>query len=414
MNSSRKKSSGLDLAFLIYTLIGTGISFLISMFFWTISIVNYFTESQQAMDSGVLGALAFTLIALCGVPAIYAGARVVLGRDDPRLSRPTPFGFLPLFLFPIAFILGYLAFAKGILTILLAPIAQLLAAIAGVAFVIQVARQNGAMVTLRRFWAQFVTGLWVVPLVALVTEILILIPTIVVFGIGALTSESGRQLLEILSDTGPPSTMLLEENIELITVEPWFIIITLGYFAVLVPIIEEALKTMVVWPWLFRRSSSSQALMGGIIGGSGYALFEAIFLSQQGASWLPIMVGRAGATMMHAFTTGLASWGLAEGFVQKRWLRMFGSYLIAIAFHGLWNFSAVAVALSDNMIAQNSDVPSIVIAFRDGGPIYIILLSMVAVFGIPWITRKFRSQSDDSTFSPDDTGPVVVRDPRLT
>jgi len=342
MNSTVKTFSGLDIAFLIYTVIGTGISILLGLFFWIISMVNYFAQTQEALDPGFLGALAFTLIALCGLPAIYSGARVVLGKEDQRLSPPTPFGYLPLFLFPIAFILGYLAFAKGILTIFLAPLAQLFAAVAGVAFTIQVARQNGAMLTQRRFWAQFVTGLWVVPLVALVMEILILIPTILLFGLGALTSESGRQLLEIFTDSGPPSTFILEKNIGLITLEPWFVIITLGYFAVLVPIIEEALKTMVVWPWLFRRSSSAQALMGGIIGGSGYALFEAIFLSQQGASWLPIMVGRAGATMMHAFTAGLASWGLAEGFVQKRWKRMIMSYLIAVTFHGLWNFSAVA------------------------------------------------------------------------
>ena len=377
-------------------------------------MVNYFAQTQEALDPGFLGALAFTLIALCGLPAIYSGARVVLGKEDQRLSPPTPFGYLPLFLFPLAFILGYLAFAKGVMPIIIAPLAQLLAAVAGVAFTIQVARQNGAMLTQRRFWAQFVTGLWVVPLVALVMEILILIPTILLFGLGALTSESGRQLLEIFTDSGPPSTFILEKNIGLITLEPWFVIITLGYFAVLVPIIEEALKTMVVWPWLFRRSSSAQALMGGIIGGSGYALFEAIFLSQQSASWLPIMVGRAGATMMHAFTAGLASWGLAEGFVQKRWKRMIMSYLIAVTFHGLWNFSAVAVAFSDNLIAQNTDIPSIVVAFRDAGPIYIILLSMVAVFGIPWITRRFTNQSEESTLSSDDTGPILVRDPRLT
>jgi len=413
MISYAKSSSVLDIAFLIYTVIGTGISILLGLFFWIISIVNYFAQTQETLDPGFLGALAFSLIALCGLPAIYSGARVVLGKKDQRLSHPTPFGYLPLFLFPIAFILGYLAFAKGVMTIILAPLAQLIAAIAGVAFTIQVARQNGAMLTQRRFWAQFVTGLWVVPLVALVMEILILIPTILIVGLGALTSESGRQLLEILTDTGPPSTFLLENNLALITLEPWFMIITLVYFAVLVPIIEEALKTMVVWPWLIRRSSSAQALMGGIIGGSGYALFEAIFLSQQGASWLPIMVGRAGATMMHAFTTGLASWGLAEGFVQKRWNRMIMSYLIAITFHGLWNFSAVAVAFSDNLIAHNSDIPSIVKTFRDGGPIYIILLSMIAVFGIPWITRRLTNQSGESTPSSDDTGPIVVRDPRL-
>jgi hypothetical protein len=379
------------------------------MFFWLASLINYFSESQEGLDSGVLGALAFTLIALCGIPAIYFGVRVISGKDDLQLSRPSPFGYLPLFLFPIAFILGYLAFAKGIFTFLLAPLAQLLAAIGGVAFTIQVARQNGAMMTMRRFWAQFITGLWVVPLLALIMEILILIPTVIVYFLGALTSDSGRRILELLTETGPPSPFLLEQNFELIALEPWFMIITLAYFAVLVPILEEALKTMVVWPWLFLRSSSAQALMGGIIGGSGYAMFEAIFLSQGGESWLPIMIGRAGATMMHAFTTGVASWGLAEGIVQKRWKRMILSYLVAVTFHGMWNFSAIAVALSENLIALEQDIPSFIMAFRDGGPFYIIGLSMIAVFGIPWITRKFTDPSENTSPVSDDTGPIRLK-----
>lgn len=409
MKLYRTTRSSLDIAFLVYAIFGTSISFLLSLFFWIMSIINYFADNGASLDPGILGALAFTLITLCGIPAVYSGARVILGKDDLHLSKPTPFGHLPLFLFPIAFILGYLAFAKGVMTLILAPISQLLAAIAGVAFTIQVARQNGATLSFRRFWAQFVTGLWVVPLVALVLEMLILIPTIVIYGIGALTSETGRQIImELLSNSGQPPTLLFEQNIEMITAEPWFAIVSLAYFAVLVPIIEEALKTMVVWPWLFRRGSSAQALMGGIIGGSGYALFEAIFLSQQSASWLPIMVGRAGATMMHAFTTGIASWGLSEGVVHKRWLRMIGSYLIAITFHGLWNFSAVAVALTDNMVAQNNEIPPIVLAFRDGGPIYIILLSMVAVFGIPWLTRRLTKPSDIKDRVSDDTGPIIV------
>jgi hypothetical protein len=296
---------------------------------------------------------------------------------------------------------------------LLAPLAQLLAAIAGVTFAIQIARQKGAILTQRRFWGQFVTGLWLVPFLALVMEILILIPTVIAFGIGALTTENGRALLEILSDPTAPSVTMLEQSFDKILLEPWFILTILAYFSFLVPIIEESLKSMVVWPLLFRRISSAQALMGGIIGGSGYALFEAIFLAQEGASWLPIMVGRTGATMMHAFTTGITCWGLAEGFVQKRWGRTLLSFLIAIFFHGIWNASAVTIAISDTAIAQDGTIPAILKILHDGGPFYIIILSMIAIFGIPWITRKFTFQSDDSTTSSvEDTGPVVLREPR--
>jgi hypothetical protein len=413
MNSPSKKVSALDIAFLIYAILGTLLSMIFSAILWIMSLFNYLYAKESSVDPGILGALALTLLALCGIPAIYSGARVALGKEDRPLSPPGPFSYLVIFLFPIAFIVGYLAYAKDVLTVIFGPLAQLLAAIAAVAFAILIARQKGAILTQRRFWGQFVTGLWLVPVFALVMEILTLIPTLLAFGLGALTSENGRQLLEILSDPVTPSITTLQQSFDKVLLEPWFILTILTYFSFLVPIIEEALKTIIIWPLLFRKISSAQALMGGIVGGSGYALFEAIFLAQDGSSWLPIMVGRAGATMMHAFTTGIACWGLAEGFVQKRWLRALLSYLVAVAFHGIWNANAVIVAISDTAIAQDGPVPTILGLFHDGGPYYIIILSMVAVFGIPWITRKLSSHSDDSTTSSgDDTGPIVLRDPR--
>jgi hypothetical protein len=413
MNSTTKSASAMDIAFLIYAILGTLLSMMMSGILWIISLLNYLYLDATAIDPGVLGALAFTLLSVCGIPAIYTGARVALGKENRPLSPPGPFGYLTIFLFPIAFIVGYLAYAKGVLPVLLGPLAQLLAAVGGVAFAIQMARQKGAILTQRRFWGQFVTGLWLVPIFALIMEILILIPTLLVFSFGALTSENGRQLLQLLTNQVTPSVPTLQDTFDSVLLEPWFILTILSYFAFLVPLIEEALKTIVVWPLLFRKISSAQALMGGIVGGSGYALFEAIFLSQDGTSWLPIMVGRTGATMMHAFTTGIASWGLAEGFVQKRWGRALLSYLIAVSFHGIWNANAVIVAFSDTAVNQSGTIPAILKIFHDGGPYFIIFLSIMAVFGIPWLTRRMASQSaDSSTSSTDETGPIVLRDPR--
>jgi hypothetical protein len=409
-----KSSSALDITFLVYASLGTIVSLVISLFFWFYTLINLFSEDNIVLDAAILNALGFSLLAICGIPAIYTGARAVLRKDVRRLSAPTPFGYLPIFLFPVALILGYLAYARNTLTFLLAPIAQLVAAIAAVTFSIQVARQHGALLTRRRFWAQFVTGLWLVPLLALLMEMIALIPIILMFGLGAMTSETGQELLKLLSDPNIPSISTLGDSFERIVFEPWFIAIILSYFSILVPLIEEFLKTIVVWPWLFRRSSSAEALMGGIIGGSGYALFEAVFISQQGDSWMAIMIGRAGATMMHAFTTGIASWGFAEGFVKKRWVRAITAFLVAVGFHGLWNASAMAIAFSATAIGENNNIPWFIDLLHSGGPIYIVFLSIIAVFGLPWITRRIKPQPAESSSSSglDDTGPIVARDPR--
>lgn len=156
--------------------------------------------------------------------------------------------------------------------------------------------------------------------------------------------------------------------------------------------------------------------MGGILGGAGYALFEALFLSQQSQAWLPVMIGRAGATMMHTFTAGIASWGLSEGFVRKRWRRTIFCFGIAIGFHGLWNASAVSIAMAEFALAENIGFQSLLHTIQDAGPFLIILLSIIAVFGLPWVTRLLTNQSAVSVESSteEDTGPLDNREPRRT
>jgi len=409
MNSTPKAVSFVDLAFLVYVILGTLISLSISGILWMLSLVGYLTDNSQATDSSILAAISFTFVALFGIPAIYYGAQVALGKENKQLPPPSPYGYLFIFLFPIAFILGYLAYMKGFLTPMLAPFAQVLAAIAGVAFVIQIARQKGAILTARRFWGQFVTGLWIVPVTAITMEILILIPTIIAFGLGAMTTENGRQLLDLLSNPTSPSITTLQQSFENILLEPWFLLTILTFFSILVPLIEEALKSMIVWPLLFSRIPSAQALMGGIIGGAGYALFEAMFQAQEASTWWSIMIGRTGATLMHAFTTGITSWGLAEGFVRKRWIRTFVSYLVAVAFHGLWNANAVMVAFTTPTNTQDETIPKLLESFQVIGPIFIVILSLVAILGIPWLTRKIGSQPEETSPSSDeDTGSILA------
>ena len=414
MNSSHGKIKALDVLFFVFVIFGIGICLLIGLAMGIASIQAIYFSESDSLPVSVWGIFSFFFLALCGLPVLYFAARPIFGKDDHLISKPTsPLSYIPLFLFPLALAVGYFAYARQISPVILGPIAHIMAAAATVCFVIQISRQNGPALKGRRFWGQFIGGLWVVPVIALLVEIIIFIPIIILFLLNVQSMENGTQWLDLLLDPNLVAPIMPDE-LTAIILDPGTIAIVFLFSSVLVPIIEEILKTMVVWPWLYYRRPSQEALMGGILGGAGYALTEALFLSQQSQTWLPVMIGRAGATMMHTFTTALASWGLAEGFVQKRWRRTILSFAIAIGFHGLWNAAAISMAFSEIALEENVGLENILLAIQDGSPLLIILMSVIAVFGLPWITRMFTTQSDISVDSSkaEDTAPFERREPR--
>jgi hypothetical protein len=395
MNSAAPPKSRVDLFFVIFAIFGSIVNLFLGLFFVLISLSSILSGTGASIPPPTWWAIAFGFLALCGVPSIYFGLRLITGKVSPQRSgiRLSYLIAIPIFL--SALLLGYLAFSVGIFPSLLGPAAKVIAASAAALFVIQLVRRHGPDLSQRRIWGQFILGLWVVPFFALVSEFLILIPTLFAFGIGALTTENGRLLLDLLSETPAPSVDAISEAANGILMEPWFVILLLGFFAVLVPIIEETLKTMVVWPWIVRGRNSVEAFLGGVIGGTGYALFEAIFLTQTEPTWLPTMVGRAGATIMHAFTTGVASWGLSEGFRNKRWGRTIIGFIVAMTFHGLWNAGAISIALIDLRLFQSGEISTFLEIVQMMTPILIIILGLTALLGLSQLSKRFSASLDD-------------------
>jgi hypothetical protein len=74
-------------------------------------------------------------------------------------------------------------------------------------------------------------------------------------------------------------------------------------------------------------------------------------------------VGRIGASLMHAATAGLTSWGLMEWARDRRWGRALGSYAAGVLAHASWNAAALTTGF-DELIrsagASETTGPSIV------------------------------------------------------
>jgi hypothetical protein len=151
-----------------------------------------------------------------------------------------------------------------------------------------------------------------------------------------------------------------------------------GYVGFAVPVIEEFIKTMGVWPFLRRGLSSAEAFLGGALGGAGYALFEALFLTQPGEAWIATTFARIGATLLHVFTAALTSYGLMRGVRTRRYAVTVGTFLAAMAMHALWNLSAVTIGISSTPVGASAQTPS----SGDYALAMLVLITLTAISGL--------------------------------
>jgi hypothetical protein len=293
---------------------------------------------------------------LC-LPAIFYGGSSLLGRAARARGKPDRRWLYLTLLFPIAIGAGYLAYERGIVAGLLGPTSHLLAAGLPVLAAVVVIRRLGPDLPERRVWGQVLAGLWITPACALTLELLTLIPLAAVLIIGIRSSIDFNALSELMVGPDPLSAPEYSSLLRGLILRPWVIVLVLSYVALIVPIIEEALKSVAVWPFLRKGLSPAEAFLSGTLAGGGYAMFEALFLTQPGEGWAETMLARVGATFVHVLTAGISSWGLVQGFRYRHWARGLLAAVTAVVIHGLWNASAVGIGIS--VVADQTDIAEV-------------------------------------------------------
>ena len=218
--------------------------------------------------------------------------------------------------------------------------------------------------------------------------------------VGASVVPGGAQelerLMEQLSQWSqlPPQT-ITPESLTTLFSSPVVLAIAFLTLAVITPFVEELLKTLgVVVVGFRRRPQPLQAFLWGAAAGLGFAIIEGVLNSSMsltdGASWVAGVGARLPASAMHIFASGLV--GLGWGYFwegRQRW-RVVVCYLIAMVFHGLWNFSVIAVA----GIQSGASLP---VAFTHaatiGGTLVVAVLALIAVVGIVGIPLRLRKRT---------------------
>ncbi len=354
-------------------------------------------ENEQAL-AGMWWAACVLVVGLCGIPLAYWSGRGLFGFPRPAAAMPSLAWAWTALLFPAAIGLGYLAFSEKVAPQLLAPLAQILAAGIPVVVLALVVRRLSPAITPRRAWGQFLIGMWATPAAALVLEAILLIPLGLLVVIGLLASPQGVRLLQLLTEN-PGPTLEQIAPAELLIGQPWLIAVLLGFAGLLVPLIEEALKTAAVWPFLRRPISRAEAFLGGVLCGAGYALFEALFLPQPGAEWTVTMVSRIGTTIVHAFGAGITSLGLVRAAAERRPILLLPPYLCAVLLHGLWNTTVIVVGIGLVTLPEIADeaVRHQIELWADTvGPLVLLALSLAALVSIIVTARRQRHEGAEA------------------
>jgi hypothetical protein len=160
----------------------------------------------------------------------------------------------------------------------------------------------------------------------------------------AFFQEMASLSLTLQNETDPE--VILESVAPYIS-NPSVIAVTIGYIAVVVPLIEELFKPLAVWIFARKIESPAQGFAMGLLSGAAFALVESLNASGAGTETWPVIVTvRAGTSMLHVTASGLMGWGIVSAFRERRILRLFAAYFSAVLIHGIWNACAVGVGLS--------------------------------------------------------------------
>ena len=285
-------------------------------------------------------------------------------------------------LFGLALVLGQTMLSLSLLPALTFPpfhvAATILPAVIAVALI---GRSLAGAVTWRDMVLQAASGAFLATPLAFIMEGTTILLLVIATLLGVAWLPAGKYLiLTATSYLQDPSLLQVPGVLVSALRTPGIIVAAFAVVAGLIPLAEEAIKTIGVGLMGYRRPSLPQAVLWGLAAGAGFAAAEGL-LNTTGSldGWLPGVLLRIGTTLLHCLTGALMGLAWYQVLVRRRWSRSLLLYVMSIAIHGLWNSLALAmVLLSLSALGTSASSGSLAVA---GLGVVAILLSLV-VLGI--------------------------------
>ena len=230
------------------------------------------------------------------------------------------------------------------------PILTIPAAVLPLGVLLALGTRKLPMGTRWQSWSILGLGMTLIPFLLFILEIVIAI--ILLFGVIAYITTQPELVFKVqalanqIVALGPNSETARDLVSPLLT-KPGVILTTLLYTALLIPAIEEIFKPLGVWLLARKLESPAQGFAIGALSGASYALIETIGVSVQGAGWASLLFTRIGTGLLHITTSALMGAAIVLALRERRYLRLIGTYFLAVALHGLWNTFAILFTFSN-------------------------------------------------------------------
>lgn len=336
-----------------------------------------------------------------GLPLALAG--ISAWRDRPaRLPGGLP-GWVWLPATFLAVGAGATVIASGrALTILLPPLHVLAIALPAVGVVSLASRRLArAGISARLVLGHFASGAYLVPLLALVLELIVgllaggLALVLILFFIpgGAEQVRRAMEALRPLIEGQPPN---MDELLKYILWPP-FALVALVFVSGLFPLLEEAIKPISALVLASRLPNAGAAFLVGVAAGAGFGLSEGLLNGAWSLEeWSATVLLRAGGTAMHAFASGLVAWGWYRAWRARRPWPVLLAYGTAVSLHGLWNALALVGGVgwaftATNASSQASPLTGGLIGFLIFSPL--AGMALAATIGIMVISGRLARDS---------------------
>jgi len=248
----------------------------------------------------------------------------------------------------------------------------------------------------RRLWSVFGYGMVGSTVAAFLLEYLLL--GIAEMGIGVLATANPElrtlldQIKTLVTNANAGDMQSLLTTLAPTMTNPLVILSILIFAAVLVPLIEEAVKPAVIWLVGRRLHSSAEGFVLGALCGAGFAMLEGLLAASSATQmWGFGLVGRAAASLMHITASGLMGWAIASAQLEKRYRRLALTTLLSVSIHGVWNGSAILAvygALRMMVKTMQFDLPGMLFTLAGLGMLFLELVLMLVI--LPLVNRRLR------------------------
>lgn len=248
-----------------------------------------------------------------------------------------------------ALIAGYWIVQSEIANWLFLPILTLPAVVLPLFILLGLGIRGIPLGTRWQSWNTFGLAMTLVPFILVFLELFALLIILVIVMV-VLLSQPGFETtilqLSVQLETLDPQSKAAQDMIAPYLMEPGVIVVSLLYFAMIVPVLEELLKPLGVWFFARKLTSPAQGFALGALSGAAYGLIETLGVSAQTADWSTLLLSRIGTGALHITTSALMGEAIVYAVRERRYLRLLGTYALSVSLHGLWNTLAILFAFA--------------------------------------------------------------------